>query len=248
MKKIFIICVILSELMFALKPTIERNKNSIIPSFLRLNSNQTLITLKTSYDSLTHKTSVSAHLHLYIRLFSKEINSSKPRNNQNKSHSHSFYQYQYKTKLGLRIKQKKPLIELKNSFKLSFKNLVFYEAITPAIPISCTENTTLQYRINNKVFFFNKSFTYKKKGMSYSLGIEFYKFYLPKFIKTITFSINGNTSLKPLFYSYKLSTSYRYSLMHKKYFYLDINPYILISKQYNYKLKPAISISINYNF
>jgi len=241
MKKI-IFFIILSEVLFCLN--IERNKNSIIPHFLRLDTNETLLTLKTSYDTLTHKTSFSAHLHLYIRLFSKKITKTKNFNNNTQKH---IYTYQYKSKLGIRLRNKVPSVEYKNSFKFSFKNFIFYEEITPAVPVYYNENTTFEYIKNNKVFFITKSFTYNVKGMDYSFGINFYKI-LPKIVKTLTFSLNGNTSQRPFIYSYKLSTSYRLTLFKKKYFYMNINPYILCSKEYNFHIKPAINLSINYDF
>jgi len=244
MKKIFFF-IILSELLLSLTISVERNKNSIIPYYLRLGSNETLITFKTSFNTLTHSKSVSAHLHLYLKLFSKETNSITNSNTKNKKNTFS---YQYKTSLGLTSRDKKPSLQLKNSLKLNVKNFTLYEEITPAIPAFYKESTTLQFKHKNKIFFITKSFIYKTKGMNYSFGIDFYKILLPKFVKIITFSINGNTSIKPLFYSYTVSTSYRFSLMHKKYFYLNLNPYILISKDYNFKIKPAVKFSLNYDF
>jgi len=245
MKKI-IFFIILSEVLLSLTLSIERNKNSIIPYYLRLGSNETLITLKTSYDTLTHKASASANLHVYIKLFEKEKKGSK--NFKNSNNKNSIYQFDYKSSLGIKSKNKKPSLSLKNSLKITFNNFTFYEEITPYIPCFYTESTTLEYKTKNKVLFFNKSFIYKTAGMNYSLGINFYKLLLPKYVNSITFSINGNTSKRPIFYSYNISTSYRFPLFHKKYFYFSLNPYILISKDYAYKIKPAINLSLNYNF
>jgi len=240
MKKI-IFFIILSEVLFSLN--IERNKNSIIPYYLRLGSNETLITLKASFNTLTHKVSQSAHLHLYIKLFSKNIKKS----NSNTKTKKSLYSYQYKTRLGIKTRNKTPSLELKNSLKFNFKNFTFYEELTPALPIYYKESTTLEYNKNNKVFFINKSFHYKTKGMDYSLGVNFYKLY-PKIIRTINITLNGNTSTNPFIYSYNLSTSYKFTIFNKKYLYLEITPYILFSKQYNFHIKPAANFSLNYDF
>ena len=242
-----LIFIILSELLSALTISVERNKNSVIPYYLRLGSNETLITLTSSYDTLSHKASISTHLHLYIKLFEKEKNIKKYKNPKSEKKSYQ-YKYNYKSRLGLRLKNKKPSLSLKNSLKITFNDFTFYEEITPSIPAFYTESTTLEYKINNKVLFFNKSFTYKSAGMGYSLGINFYKLLLPKFVNSITFSANGNTSIRPILYSYNISTSYRFTLMNKKYLYLNINPYILISKDYDFKIKPAIKFSLNYDF
>jgi len=242
MKRV-IFFIILSEVLLALNIFVERNKNSIIPYYLRLGSNETLINLSLSYDTLTHEVSTSAHLHLYIKLFEKEEKKTKKT-----SKNQTLYEYQYKFRLGLKSRNEKPAIELKNSWKITFNKFTFYEEITPFIPAFYQEKTTLEYKLHRKVLFFNKSFIYKKKGMNYSFGINFFKLSLPTSVKTITFSINGNTATYPLCYSYKISTSYRFSLFKKKYFYLNINPYILSSKDYDYKIKPAINFSINYDF
>ncbi len=242
MKKI-IFFIILSEVLFSLTLMVERNKNSIIPYNLRLGSNETLLNFSASYDTLTHKSDISANLHLYIKLYSKE----KTENIKNKNKTKTLF-YQYKSGLGIKTINKKLSLEFKNSFKLKYKKFILYEEFRPAIPFFFHESTTLEYKYNDKMFFLNKSFTYKTAGMNYSLGINFYKLFLPKFVRTITFSLNGNTSTPPLIYYYKISTSYRFSLMHKKYFFLNINPYILISKTYNFKIKPAIKFSLNYDF
>ena len=244
MKKLFFF-VILSEVLFALTISIQRNDNSIIPYNLRLGSNETLITFSSKYDTLTHKSSISAHLHLYIKLFSKEKRNKIKNKDSNQT---KFFTYKYKSSLGIRMRDKVPHIELKNSFKFNYKRWTFYEEITPALPMYYNEQSVLEYRYNNKMFFINKTFTYKKNGMDYSFGIDFYKLYLPKFVRTVSVSLNGNTSKAPFIYSYNISTSYRFSIMHKKYFYLNINPYILISKKYNFKIKPAIKLSLNYDF
>ena len=241
MKKLFFF-VILSEVLFSLTISIERNKNSIIPYYLKLGNNETLLSISNNYDTLTHKYSISANLHLYIKLFSKEKIIKKQKKNLN------LHYYQFKSSLGIRLIHKKPAIELKNSYKLHYKNFILYESITPSIPIFYKEKTIFQYKRNNKIFFIDKSFIYKKSGMDYSFGINIYKLYLPKFVRTVTFSLNGNTSIKPFIYSYSISTSYRFSIMHKKDFYLNINPYILISKNYNFKIKPAAKLSLNYDF
>ena len=242
MKK-FIFFIILSELLLSLTISIERNKNSIIPYYLRLGSDKTLITFISSYDTLTHQTTTTAHLHVYIKLFSKKI--TKTTKNTPKKPK---YTYQYKSNLGIKTINKKLSLEFDNSFKYNINNFTLYEEIAPAIPFFYKENTTLELHQKNKVFFISKTFTYNVNGMDYSLGIDTYKIFLPKFINTITFSLNGNTTLKPLIYSYNISTSYRRMLFGKKYIYLNINPYILVSKDYEYKIKPAINISINYNF
>lgn len=242
MKKIFFF-VILSEVLFGLSISIERNRNSIIPYYLRLGSNETLLSLSAGYDTLTHKTSLSTNLHLYLKLYSKK----KIKKIKNKNKTKSFT-YQYKTRLGIKTRNKKPSLELKNSFKFIYKKFTFYEEITPAVPVYYQEKTVLEYKLKNRLFFINKSFKYKTAGMDYAFGTEFYRLFLPKFIRNITLSLNGNTSKKPFIYSYNLSTSYRFSIMHKKYFYININPYLLASKDYHYKLKPAASISINYDF
>lgn len=244
MKKIFIIFVILSEMLFALTISIERNKNSIIPYYLKLGQNETLLSISNNYDTLTHKDSMSANLHLYIKLFSKKKTIKKIKN---KKHLY-IRAYQFKSSLGIRLIHKKPSLELKSSYKLTYKNIILYEQITPAIPIFYKEKTIFQYKYNNKIFFIDKSFTYKKSGMDYSFGINTYGIYLPKFVRSVTFSLNGNTSIKPFIYSYNISTSYRFSIMNKKDLYLNINPYILISKKYHFKIKPAAKFSINYNF
>ena len=242
MKKL-IFFIILSEVLFSLTISIERNKNSIIPYYLRLGSNETLLSLSARYDTLTHKSSFLANLHLYIKLFSKTNTKKIKHKNKNKT-----FLYQYKSRLGIKTINKKLSLEFKNSYKIKYNKFTFYEEISPAIPFFVHESTTLEYKYNDKMFFLNKSFTYKKAGMDYSFGINFYKLFLPKFVRTITFSLNGNTSTNPFIYSYEISTSYRFSILHKKYLFLNINPYILISKAYDFKIKPAIKLSLNYNF
>ena len=241
MKKI-ILFIILTEVLLSLTISIERNNNSIIPYNLRLGSNETLLSISSDYDTLTHKYSLSTHLHVYIKILSKKTQKT------NKTQKKYLYSYQFKSRVGIKLHNKKPFVELKNSYKLNYKKFTLYEEITPAIPLFYKETTTLEYKQNNKLFFINKSFIYKKAGMNYSFGIDFYQLFLPKFVRTITITLSGNTSQNPFIYSYKLSTSYRFSIMNKKYFYLNINPYILIAKNYNFKIKPALKISINYNF
>ncbi len=245
--KNIIFFVILSEVLFSLTLMVERNQNSIIPYYLRLDTNETLITLSSSYDSLTHKKSVSAHLHIYIKLFSKEKTKKTSDINETSKAQKTSYTYKINSNLGIKMRNKKPCVQLKNTYTALYGKFTFYEEITPAIPFYFNENTALEYKINNKMFFINKSFSYKQKGMTYSLGIHFYKIF-SEFVRTMTLSLNGNTSTDPFIYFYNISTTYRVSLMHKKYFYLSIKPYILISKKYNFKAKPAFKASINYDF
>ena len=96
MKKI-IFFIILSEVLFSLTLMVERNQNSIIPYDLRLGSNETLLNFSASYDTLTHKSDISANLHLYIKLYSKE----KTENIKNKNKTKTLF-YQYKSGLGIK--------------------------------------------------------------------------------------------------------------------------------------------------
>ncbi len=241
MKKIYFF-IILSELLFSL--SIERNKNTFIPSFLRLGSNETLIHFSTSYDTLTHKSNFHANIHLYLKLFSKKKTKTIKKTSDNKK---NILIYCFKSRLGIKEKNKKPLLEFKNSFKLTYKNIIFYEEITPAVPFYYKEKTDLELKNKNIAYILSKSYSYKQKGINYSFTTSFFKLF-KKFTKTINFSINGNTSKKPVIYSYNLSTSYRFILFNKQYLYININPYILCSKDYSFKIKPAFFISLNYDF
>ena len=241
MKKILFF-IILSEVLFALNIVVERNKNSILPYYLRLGSTESLLSISVKYDTLSHKISPSAKAHIYIRLYSKTKQKIKQIKNSEIKKT-----YEIKSKLGLKLRDKIPSVELKNSFKYTYKKLIFYEEVRIYAPFYYKESTTLEFNNQNKLFYITKTYEKDQDGINYSLGIDFYKIFT-KFVKTVNFEINGNTQLKPIFYSYTFSTSYRFALFNKKYFYLNINPYVLISKQYNFKLKPAFSISINYDF
>jgi hypothetical protein len=99
------------------------------------------------------------------------------------------------------------------------------------------------YGINLNISTNKDDFPIKYYSLNFSVSNLF-----QKFIRSFGYTLGGNTGDNPFIYYHKLYFNFRKALFNRKYIFLEVTPYILISKNYNYKIKPAIASSINIKF
>jgi hypothetical protein len=228
--------------------------NYFIPEFLKISRETSFAHIKMCYDSLTQKTP-SASIGINIKLpelYIKKIKQKSKQENKKIIQSSS---------VTFKIR---PFIRLKSNKIFFLQNIIEYEK----------KYLNNEYGIANKINFypfdnyFEESinfayFKHLKHTYGIKLNISTDKYDFPTKYYSLNFSISnlkqknitsygyttgGETKKNPLIYYHKIYIDLRKSLFNKKYIFLDITPYILISKDYNYKIKPAVSSSVNIKF
>jgi hypothetical protein len=228
--------------------------NYFIPDFLKISTESYFLNLTIYYDSLTKKTpsaSIGINIkfpEIYIKKIKKQ---SKKINNKNIIENAVF---------NFKIR---PFIKLKNRI-FFLQNIIEFKKIYLNNEFGVS-NTINFYPFDN---YYNESinfayFKHLKHTYSVNLNIstnkkelstKYYYLNFPisdlkeNFISSYGYELGGDTKNNPFVYYHKIYINFRKTLFNKKYIFLDITPYILFSKDYDYKIKPSIYSSINVKF
>jgi hypothetical protein len=222
--------------------------NAIMPEYLQAEPKENMFNFSVSYDTYTKKT----HSKLNLRLFFPSVEGQYSKSTLTKTKT-------IKIKLLpiLQIYKKLPCLTLKGSLSIKnetlLKNVTFNETIYYYTTFTeYKEITTLAFNrfvdINNLTFKISKTYlSTDKKNISYVFGLYYYiDFY--KFIRIYGYEMGGQRKKDPFIYYYKLFFTYRHILFNKRYIFLELTPYLLVSKEFNFNPKIFASASFNVKF
>jgi len=231
------------------------NFNAITPDFLNVTPKDRMIDFKISYDVRTHKLTQKLNVRVLLPAFVKITKKIRT----NKKNKISFLQTQYKFKILPMIRIHKQMLtpilklslDIKNNYLLKEVNLnetIYYYFFFN----DYKEITTLTFQkfltINSLMLKLSKTYlSTDKNNLYYLFGLYYYSDFI-KYIKTYGFEMSGERKKLPFIYSYKIFFTYRHILFGKRYIFADITPYLQASKEWNYKVKPFLTLSFNVRF
>jgi hypothetical protein len=229
--------------------------NYFTPNFLQISKETSSVKLKIYFDTLKQKNvkySLNAHLKLPEFFLTKKKTKPKKIKNQETVQTNIF---------NIKIR---PIFKFKPERFFFFQNIIEYKTLFLNNKIGVA-NKINYYPFDN---YYEESITFAyfitlKKTYSTSLNISTNKDVLPTKYYSLNFSVSklqnqligsygytlgGSTDKNPFIYYHKIFLNIRKSLFHKKYLFVDIMPYILISKDYNFKIETALYSSLNVEF
>jgi len=240
---------ILAETTIVVKKSIISGVNYFLPDFLRIDKEKSLIKTSLSYDTLSHD--LNAHLSVRLRLPELIIKKTKSITTyNNKSQEKSL---QIKLRPYLRLKSGK--IKAFMGFHINYKDSQeIFKGVSNNFYYYPFENyweESLSFLVSYKNNSTSLTFSTNSDDVptiSYTYGI--YHIFISKKHELLNSGLefSGETHQYPVIYSYKLFLKYRHTLFHTKRMFYDITPYLLYSKEYDFKLKPALNVSIYYEF
>jgi hypothetical protein len=229
--------------------------NYFIPDFLKISTETSFVNIRIYEDTLTQKTP-SASVGINIKLPEIFVKKIKTKNkNVNNAKKKEYSSIIFKLRPFIRIKKHRifffqNIIEYKKTYlnnEFGISNKINYYPFENY----WEENINFAYFKHLKnIFGANLNISTDKENFPtkyYSLNFSVSNF-KRKFISSYGYEIGGNTDNNPFIYYHKLFINFRKTLFNKKYIYLELMPYFLISKDYDFKLKPAVSSSINIKF
>ena len=238
---------IIQKQVIILKNWLISNINNLTPDFLNISPKDSLIKFKIGYDSQNNKITQNLNLRLILPSYEKSATKIKLNTGTSKT-------YKFKVTPIIRMYKSTLTPVLKNSFTykndLLIKETVFNETIYYYFfHNEYKEITSLAFKkfltFNNLMFKMSKTYySTQKSNLFYLFGLYFYT-KQKEYITTYGIELSGERKKLPFIYSYKFFTTYRHLIFNKKFFYIDITPYLQSSKKWNYKIKPFISISLN---
>ncbi|WP_456479558.1 hypothetical protein [Nautilia sp.] len=239
---------IIKEEMF-IKNIVINSINSIVPDVLEVTPKEHFLKIKIDYDLKARALKARVNLRVILPSLEKQLTIIKNGNNPTR-----FRQRNISLKLTplLRIYNGLPEILIHNTAtvtnilntEINFGETVDVYTVNREIH----ENTAFTVKKDSLLFKINKSFSSTEPGnMHYYYGTYLYNDYI-KFIRIYGFEMGGETDLKPVLYYYKLFFTYRHVLFNKRYMFLEFSPYILFSKEHEYRFKTFANISINFRF
>jgi len=245
-----------TEEIILIKKWLINKYNSIMPNFLNIQQKERMFDFKISYSTKDNKIKESLNAKIIFPELVKIVTKNK---NTKKNKKNPLLQTQYKFKILPLIRLYKHRLTpiLKTSFDIKnfylLKTLNFNETFYFYFLFNeYKETTTLSLNrflyLNNLMFKISKTYlSTDKSNLYYLFGIYYYSD-LIKFIRTYGFEMSGERKKLPFIYSYKLFFTYRHILFGKRYIFANITPYIQASKEWNYKVKPFLTLSFNIRF
>jgi len=233
--------------------------NSFMPSYLQVQPKENFLDVALTYDLLHNslKTSVK------VRVILPSVERSVTKIKENSDYTETKKTYTFKISPLLRIYKSTPTLVIRPSFTYTETIENFFSTISKDFSFNETfyyytghnefkEVTTLKFNkvitIKNLTFKASKTiYSYDRHNIYYNAGFYYYDTY-SKFIRVYGLTADGNTPLKPFFQSYKLFFTYRMKLFNKNYLYAEITPYLLFSKDWNFKGKFYATSSIHLKF
>jgi hypothetical protein len=229
--------------------------NYFIPDFLKISTETSFVNIRVYEDTLTQKTP-SASIGINIKLPEIFVKKIKTKNkNVNNTKKKEYSSIIFKLRPFIRIKKHRifffqNIIEYKkiyfnNEFGISNKiNYYPFESYWEEnVNFAYFKHLKHTFGVNLNIYTDKEDFPTKYYSLNFSLS-----HFKTKIISSFGYEIGGSSSDNPFIYYHKLFINFRKTLFNKKYIYLELMPYVLISKDYNFKLKPAVSSSINIKF
>jgi hypothetical protein len=222
------------------------------PKFLKISTESSFLNFRIYHDTLaqkTPKTSIGINIKL-PEFFVKKISTKRKSNKITKNSTLTL-----KIRPMLRIRKKRifflqNIIEYKKRIshnEYGIANTINYYPIDKyyeeSINFAYFKYLKHTYGINLNIYTNQEDFPTKYYSLNFSISNL-----KQKNITSYGYTTGGETKKNPLIYYHKIYIDLRKSLFNKRYIFLDITLYILISKDYNYKIKPAISSSVNIKF
>jgi len=241
-----------------IKRSILSGVNYFLPEFLRIDKEKSFINTSITYDSLASK-KLDYHISLRLKLpeliITKTKKSHTPKTKTtNKTHYNTkIKEFKFKLRPYIRVRKSKltaflgafATYEIKDYFNYSISNSFYY------YPFDNNWSESISFSISKGKYSTSLSFSTDKTTydtISYTYGVYRQIVNNSKMNINTGYEISGNTDSNPVCYSHKLFVKYRHTLFNSKRAFIDITPYLLYSKSYDYELKPALSASINYKF
>jgi len=222
--------------------------NAIMPEYLQAELKENMFSFSTGYDTYSKKN----YSKLNLRMFFPSIEGKYSKSTPTKTRT-------VKIKLLpiLQIYKRLPCLTLKGSLTIKNETLLKYFTFNETVYYYTTfteykEITTLTFNrfvdINNLTFKISKTYlSTDKSNMSYVFGLYYYTdFY--KFIRIYGYEAGGERKKDPFIYYYKFFFTYRHILFNKRYIFLELTPYLLVSKEFNFNPKLFASASFNVKF
>jgi hypothetical protein len=239
-----------------IKKKIIDQVNYFTPDSLQISKETSTVNIKIYYDTLNQTSpSYSANVHIKLPEFYLTKIKTKPKKIKNKKTLENSI-------FNIKIR---PIIKLRENRFLFLQNIIEYKKFYSTNEFGISNKINL-YPIDNNYYEESIKFAYLKHLQQiYSITLEFStnKDILPQknysltfsisklqkiYIKSLGYKIGGNTKENPVIYYHKLYFDFRRKLFNKKYLFLEITPYLLLSRDYHYKLEPAVYSSINIKF
>ena len=224
--------------------------NFFIPDYLNINDEKSFVNYTAKYSTLNHKPSSSLTLHLRFPSF-KILKKTLQKNKSNSSQRASSTTFEYKIRPYVRLKKGKIKLFLSNSFKIKKKaafNFTFLEKIDYYIDGYWEEESEFSINKDKNTATLNINTNKNEKdNLFYTLGFYRYKNFNKK-LYVLGYELSGEKEKAPFIYSQNLFISYRHTLFHTNRIYYEIKPFLLYSKEYDFKLKEGVSFSFHYKF
>jgi hypothetical protein len=241
--------------MVGYKKNIIDKVNYFTPDFLQISKETSFVNVKVYFDSLKkEKISASTNVRIKLPEFFLTRKKTKPKKIKNTTANEI-------SSFTLKIR---PFIKLKKEKFFFLQNILEYK-------IKYLNN---EFGVSNKINYYPFDSSYEEslniayfKHLNHIYGSKFnistnkddfpvkqysINFFISKFKNKILgaygYNIGGSTDKKPVIYYHKFFIDFRRTLFNKKYIFLEVIPYILISKEYNYNIKPAVYSSLNIKF
>ncbi len=232
------------------KNWIIKNYNALMPNFLNVSPQESLIKFSLSYDTQQKKLQSNLNARLILPSFERQITKIKLNNATTKTFS---------IKLTPIVRIYKSLLTpiIKNS--LTFKNDLLIKSFTFNETIyfyfifnEYKEISTVAIKrfmtMNNVMLKISKTYySTQKSNLYYLFGLYYYTQNIKK-ITTYGVELTGDRKHLPFIYSYKVFITYRHLIFGNKFTYFDITPYLQSSKEWQYGIKPFLSVSFNVRF
>ena len=233
--------------------------NFFMPSYLQVEPKEDFLDLALNYDLLHNNLSTSVKVRVILPSLERSL---KKISKKNKTKT-TTKTYTFKITPLLRLYNSVPTLVIRPSFTFSNSVYDIISSITKKFYFNETfyyytfqnewkESTTLTLNeaisIKNLVFRANKTLTSKEKSnFHHNLGFYYYDKFA-KYIRIYGFVTGGEKKLSPFVYYYKLFFTYRHILFNKKYFYIEITPYLMASKEWDYTVKFFANASLHLKF
>ena len=236
----------LYKTLITVKNNLIENVNILMPNYLKIDPKTSFITSSLSYDTLEKKTDFSISLHLKL----PGIKLSKIKTIFLKNKPSTTYIKSITIRPYIRLKSAQIKTYLKASLILEKKSSSIY-AFNQHIYFYPFDN----FWEEESVFIFKHTPYTLNLSVLTNKDIDYYDYHIGihkllnfnKKLFVIGFESSGKSNEKPVFISHILSFTYRQQIRSKR-VYLEIKPYILYSKNYDYKLKEALYLDLTYKF
>ena len=241
---------IVEKTLISVKKDFISKINFFIPDYLNINDEKSFINYTAKYSTLNRKPSSSLTLHLRFPSF-KILKKTLQKNKSTSSQRASSTTFEYKIRPYVRLKKGKIKLFLSNSFKIKKKaafNFTFLEKIDCYIDGYWEEESEFSINKDKNTATLNiNTNKNEKNNLFYTLGFYRYKNFNKK-LYVLGYELSGEKEKAPFIYSQNLFISYRHTLFHTNRIYYEIKPFLLYSKEYDFKLKEGVSFSFHYKF